>query len=100
MKRVSNCPNCGAILDDYGRCKFCGSIIYDFCDIDISSTYWQKTYIKVKSDNKVVIAPIITHHVDIEFGINDLPKMNIECVIAGDIITVDKEEVDNEQAHS
>ena len=97
MKRVPNCPNCGAILDDYGRCKFCGSIIYDFCDIDISSTCRQKTYIKVKVDNKVIIAPIITHHVDMEFSIDALPTMNVEFVIVGDIITVDKEEANNDK---
>ena len=95
MKRVPNCPNCGAILDDYGRCKFCGSIIYDFCDIDVSSTCRQKTYIKVKVDNKVIIAPIITRHVDMEFSDDALPTMNVEFVITGDTSIVDKEEADN-----
>lgn len=96
MKRVPNCPNCGAILDDYGRCKFCGSIIYDFCDIDASSSR-QKTYIKIKADNKVIIAPIITRHVDMEFSFDAFPTMNIEFVITGDTIIVDKKETNNDR---
>lgn len=32
MEKLENCPNCGGILDDLGRCEFCGSKVYDLCD--------------------------------------------------------------------
>lgn len=25
IERLKNCPNCAGILDDAGRCKYCGS---------------------------------------------------------------------------
>lgn len=35
MKELKNCPNCGGVLDDNGRCLYCKSKVYDLTDIDI-----------------------------------------------------------------
>lgn len=91
IERLNNCPNCGAILDDLGRCKFCGSKIYDFCDIDVSLVNRRSTYIRVKVDNKIIVAPIRTNHVNMEFSMDAFPTMNVEFVITGDTIIKEDE---------
>ena len=35
MTELKNCPNCGGILDDTGRCLYCKSKVYDLTDIKI-----------------------------------------------------------------
>lgn len=49
MKKVqTNCPNCGAVMDA-DKCKFCGTILYDFACLDVKSPF----YMKIKKDNKI-----------------------------------------------
>lgn len=86
IERLDNCPNCGAILDDSGRCMFCGSMIYDFCNIDVSSVNRNITYARIKVDNKVIIAPIRTNCVNMDFSVDAMPTMNVEFIITGDTI--------------
>lgn len=57
MERLTNCPNCGSYLNDSGRCEFCGSKVYDFVNVDFDKH--QKTYIRIKSDGKIMICPVI-----------------------------------------
>lgn len=57
MKTYKNCPNCGGTLDDTGRCKYCDSKVYDFCDIDLNDS--KKTYLRVKNQNQTIIAEVI-----------------------------------------
>ena len=35
MTELKNCPNCGGVLDDTGRCLYCKSKVYDLTDIKI-----------------------------------------------------------------
>ena len=35
MEELKNCPNCGGILDDNGRCMYCKSKVYDLRDVKI-----------------------------------------------------------------
>ena len=71
IEQLHNCPNCGAILDDTGRCNFCGSKVYDLFDIDVSSTRGIK-YIRIKTDKGMIIAPIVFNTVNIEHRSNEL----------------------------
>lgn len=86
IERLENCPNCGAILDEVGRCSYCGSKVYDFCDIDVSSVNRHSTYIRIKVDNKTIVAPIRTNYVNMEFSRDAFPTMNVEFIITGDTI--------------
>lgn len=36
MKILKNCPNCGGILDDEGRCMYCKSKVYDLTGMKIN----------------------------------------------------------------
>lgn len=36
MIELKNCPNCGGILDDTGRCMYCKSKIYNLTDVNIN----------------------------------------------------------------
>ena len=57
MTAYKNCPNCSGTLDDAGRCKFCGSKIYDFCDIDLNHPN-KKTYLRIKYQNQTITAQV------------------------------------------
>lgn len=63
IEKLKNCPNCAGILDEAGRCKYCGSKVYDFLTIDFdprgSSTPTAKTYIRVRNNGKVMLLPIL-----------------------------------------
>ena len=36
MIELKNCPNCGGILDDTGRCMYCKSKVYNLTDVNIN----------------------------------------------------------------
>ena len=62
IEQLENCPNCGGILDEAGRCKFCGSKVYDFLNISFSDphAYSSKTYIRIKThEGKIILAPVV-----------------------------------------
>ena len=61
IEQLENCPNCGGVLDEAGRCKFCGSKVYDFLNIsfdDPRSSSYAKTYIRLKVGNRIGILPV------------------------------------------
>lgn len=63
IEKLKNCPNCAGILDEAGRCKYCGSKVYDFLSIDFdprsSSTPNAKTYIRIRSGGKIALMPVL-----------------------------------------
>ena len=61
IEQLENCPNCGGILTETGRCQFCGSKVYDFLAIsfgDPRSPSYAKTYIRIKVGNRIGILPV------------------------------------------
>ena len=94
MEKLENCPNCGGILDDLGRCEFCGSKVYDLCDIDVTNHGNRgRTYIRIKTDNRIILAPVITNVVNITCSRDCFPTMDIEFMVCGNMIM---QEVQNE----
>lgn len=87
MKVYKNCPNCGGTLDDAGRCKYCDSKVYDFCDIDLNNSN-KKTYLRIKHQNQTMVAQVVANpEISITFETNSFPvieaqflvlKMNVE----------------------
>lgn len=69
IERLKNCPNCAGYLDDSGRCNFCGSKIYDFCDIDVMSP--EKNYLRIKTNKGIVTAPVMADTVNLTFSCAD-----------------------------
>lgn len=55
MVEMKNCPSCGGTLDDDGRCKFCGSKVYDLTDINIDVNSRDRIKLRLKMGNKSVI---------------------------------------------
>lgn len=84
MNKLSNCPNCAGILDEFGKCQFCGSKVYDLCDIDVRGACRSKTYIRILTDNQIILAPIMTNSVSIELSRDCFPTMNVEFIICGE----------------
>ena len=64
MEKLKNCPNCGGYINDSGRCNFCGSKIYDFVDVNFDKC--DKTYIRMKSNGKIMTYQVIFHTANID----------------------------------
>jgi hypothetical protein len=79
MKVYKNCPNCGGTLDNTGRCKYCDSKVYDFCDIDLNNN--KKTYLRVKHQNQTIIAQVVSSEISITNEIGSFPVIEAEFLV-------------------
>ena len=63
IERLKNCPNCAGILDEAGRCRYCGSKVYDFLTLNFDGSGGSysggKTYIRIHTDGKIMLLPIL-----------------------------------------
>jgi len=109
IEKLKNCPQCAGVLNDAGRCEFCGSKVYDFLTIDFNSRKMPsaKTYIRLKVDDKIVIAPVVIDGARIDIRSNPLlqcaaldgllryipapcyPEIELNLMVIGDLIEVD-----------
>ena len=113
IERLTNCPSCGGTLNEAGRCEFCGSKVYDFLSINFDHTYRPsaKTYIRIKSNGKIILAPVIVNNASIEARVGEVaastlgegtryihssPCIDIELNLAvvGDMIQIDEGDLD------
>lgn len=63
IEKLRNCPNCAGILDDAGRCNYCGSKVYDFLALDFSGERNEsnaKTYIRIRFKEGEFLLPILS----------------------------------------
>ena len=65
IEQLKNCPNCAGILNESGRCTYCGSKVYDFLNINFSSREIpsERTYIRIKVNDRIVLAPVVVNTV-------------------------------------
>ena len=84
IEQLHNCPNCGAILDNIGKCNFCGSKVYDLFDIDMKNRAHK--YVRIKTSKGIILAPISVNTVTMEISQDALPTINMEFVCRGDVI--------------
>lgn len=92
IEQLKNCPNCGAVLDDTGRCQFCGSKVYDLFDIDMKNR--ADKYVRIKTSKGIMIAPIIFNQISLEMSQDAMPSITMDFVCCGDII-FQEEDSDN-----
>ena len=113
LEKLKNCPSCGGILNEAGRCQFCGSKIYDFLTVDFPTDPFKwpnaKTYLRVKCGNKILLAPVMINSVERGYDsgytdINYLGKtqtyeiapclrtIDLSFYITGELIEIDNEE--------
>ena len=114
IEKLTNCPQCGGILNEAGRCEFCGSKVYDFLTMDFGFSPEKvfkrpKTYIRIKDSRGIILAPvtvdfarvIIEHSADTLYMNNipcqralEKPDISIEATfnVIGDIIRIDTDE--------
>ncbi len=55
MIELKNCPNCGGILDDEGRCMYCKSKIYDLTGMKINMDNRDIVLFKIQVNGNEVI---------------------------------------------
>ena len=109
IEKLKNCPQCAGVLNDAGRCEFCGSKVYDFLTIDFNDRNMPsaKTYIRLKVDNKIVVAPVVVNTARVDIHSNSVlecanlmegaryipapcyPEIELDLLVIGDIIEVD-----------
>jgi len=53
MKQLKNCPNCGGVLDDDGRCMYCKSKVYDLTDINLDIHSRDIVLVRIKDKDYV-----------------------------------------------
>lgn len=111
IEKLTNCPNCGGYLNDSGRCEFCGSKVFDFLSIDFGSGNMPsaKTYIRIKSNGKVYLAPVMVGTINVEIPHDVLycdslsgdtgyiqrrsyPNFNVDFIGIGEAIMIDCED--------
>ena len=80
IEQLKNCPNCGGTLNEAGRCSFCGSKVFDFLSINFDHTYRPsaKTYIRIRSGGRTIIAPVIVEAVDVTLRQNGVTFSTFE----------------------
>ena len=119
IDRLKECPNCAGILNEAGRCTFCGSKIYDFLAIDFAGKSEKeagmpaKSFIRIRTrmgNGKiaVILAPIMIRDVLLETRCDDcdgyytesgyIPygsystTIDISCNVCGNKYVVEEEE--------
>lgn len=111
INQLKNCPNCAGILNEAGRCTYCGSKVYDFLSINFSERGMpsEKTYIRIKSNGKIILAPIQVNTMGLTVKCDGIyadyyddghyihrctPKTEIDLnlLVTGDMIQIDEEE--------
>lgn len=120
IEKLKECPNCAGILNEAGRCRFCGSKVYDFLAIDFAGKSEKeagmpaKSFIRIRTrmgNGKVaiILAPIMIREVLLETKCDDsdgyctesgyyIPyrsystTINITCNVCGDKYVVEEEQ--------
>lgn len=65
-ERLHNCPNCGGTLQDDGKCRFCGSVVYDFLGVDMDKR--TPTYIRMKHNGRIVHFKVVFDTIEIKMS--------------------------------
>ena len=78
--RTIHCPCCGAPITG-NECQYCGCVIYDFADIDLTG---KPSYIRIKTDFGIFTGKVLsTNKSQIE-----LYEDSLDCVdMAGNVVS-------------
>ena len=78
MEKLKNCPNCGGVLDDTGRCMYCKSKVYDLTDINIDMDSHDIMLMKVKHGDQTIIMKVrpVNMSIKMEPSYDELIAMN------------------------
>ena len=96
IEQLKNCPQCGGILNEAGRCEFCGSKVYDFLSIDFGPNGKRsaKTYIRIRTGKQIMLAPILVNNVTVTMSSDphEIPEIDASFYVVGDMILIEKED--------
>lgn len=91
---MTNCPNCGAPIDNYiyVKCPYCGTDYFDFATMDVDKPFWIK--IKLRSGDFVLARVImksccVTQRPELAYADNSILFRSISTDISLDMVTVD-----------
>lgn len=68
MVELKNCPNCGGILDDTGRCMYCKSKVYNLTDVNINFDTRSILVFKIRQGGNDVLFSAFPTHASLEFN--------------------------------
>lgn len=113
IERLKECPNCAGIINEAGRCTYCGSKIYDFLTVDFFGREMDiaKAYIRIKANGKIILAPVRFTNAELTIKSDDnyfdyydgkymqrgrpTTEIDLHLMVMGDMIQID-EEAENE----
>lgn len=70
MIELKNCPNCGGMLDDEGRCMYCKSKVYDLTGVNIDFNTRDIVLLKIKWQDQMVY--LKAHPINAEMEIHPI----------------------------
>lgn len=77
-EELKNCPNCGGVLDDTGRCMYCNSKVYDLTDINIDLDTRDVLKMKLKFNGHDVI--MYCYPINAEFEFQQNYESHADCM--------------------
>lgn len=75
MEILKNCPNCGGVLDDTGRCKYCQTKVYDLTDLNLDLTKGKNIFlmrIKTFEDEEPKVREVYLANFEVQFFPNEI----------------------------
>lgn len=72
MRELKNCPNCGGVLNDEGRCMYCKSKIYDLTGMKIDLDTRDTVLLKFKYQGMDIIYKAFPVTVSIETSMAEI----------------------------
>lgn len=85
-ERLHNCPNCGGTLQDDGKCRFCGSVVYDFLGIDLDKR--APTYIRMRHNGRIVHFKAVFDSIEIKMS-SESPTLYMDNVLTKIVKSID-----------
>jgi len=78
MKKLLNCPNCGAPVTAE-KCEYCGTVFLDFAAIQVGAP----SYVKFKLDDTYICARLLVTSLDIEHRADIVTHRDVAGVCLG-----------------
>ena len=82
LEKLDNCPKCGGILSDTGRCEYCGAKVYDLFDIDVN----HPKFLRIKWNNTLIVCKAIPNSMSLTMSYDAAPTLEASFTIISDVL--------------
>lgn len=76
MKKTTNCPNCGAVINpEKDKCEYCGTSYYDLSCIPINEPFYLRLNVGTRENPKIICQKVFMPNLNITHYTNDIDVM-------------------------